>query len=171
LHRWRQDLRREPCDPQGRLRRAEPPRYGRQPAHARFDGRSAAVLHPLVPGRRDPAAIRALLQQHRVPFQRTAEALIKPNQPSSKEAMTDSNRHVLVRPVHFATLIGAIAAFSLLAFSGSRASAAQNFDPNRTDDPSPIMCGGSCSLREAVIAANGTPGPDTIQLQGGQTYT
>jgi hypothetical protein len=33
------------------------------------------------------------------------------------------------------------------------------------------MCGGSCSLREAVIAANGTPGTDTIQLQGGQTYT
>ena len=85
--------------------------------------------------------------------------------------MTDSNRHVLVRPVLFATLIGAIAAFSLLAFSASRASAAQNFDPSRTDDPSPIMCGGSCSLREAVIAANGTPGPDTIQLQGGQTYT
>ena len=85
--------------------------------------------------------------------------------------MTDSNRHVLVRPVLFATLIGAIAAFSLLAFSAGRASAAQNFDPSRTDDPSPIMCGGSCSLREAVIAANGTPGPDTIQLQGGQTYT
>src|SRR6476469_5416648 len=85
--------------------------------------------------------------------------------------MTDSNRHVLVRPALFATLIGAISALSLLAFSASRASAAQMFDPTRTDDPSPIMCGGSCSLREAVTAATGTPGPDTIQLQGGQTYT
>jgi CSLREA domain-containing protein len=28
-----------------------------------------------------------------------------------------------------------------------------------------------CSLREAVIAANGSPGPDTIELQSGQAYT
>jgi hypothetical protein len=69
------------------------------------------------------------------------------------------------------TLIGVTAAFALLGFMASSASAALNLVPTRTDDPSPIMCGGSCSLREAVTAANGTPGPDTIELQGGQTYT
>ena len=69
-----------------------------------------------------------------------------------------------------ATLIGATAFFALLGFSASSANALP-FNPTRTDDPSPVMCGGNCSLREAITAANGTPGPDTIQLQGGQTYT
>jgi CSLREA domain-containing protein len=86
--------------------------------------------------------------------------------------MTDSTRHATVRRTTlFATLIGAAAAFAFLASTANHANAAQTFVVNRTDDPSPIMCGGSCSLREAVTAANGTPGPDAIQLQGGQTYT
>jgi hypothetical protein len=76
--------------------------------------------------------------------------------------MTDSTRHVL---------IGAIAGFALLSSMASPARADQTFVVNRTDDPPPVMCGGSCSIREAVTAANGTPGTDTIQLEGGQTYT
>jgi CSLREA domain-containing protein len=86
--------------------------------------------------------------------------------------MSRSASHSLVLPRNlFATLVGAIAGFALLGSPATPARADQTFVVNRTDDPPPVMCGGSCSLREAVTAANGTPGTDTIQLEGGQTYT
>jgi CSLREA domain-containing protein len=45
------------------------------------------------------------------------------------------------------------------------------FTPTRFDDPPPGSCDPSdCSLREAILAANGSVGPDTIQLSAG-TYT
>ena len=45
------------------------------------------------------------------------------------------------------------------------------FNPTRSDDPVPNGCSpGDCSLREAIIAANGTPGGDLIQLAD-VTYT
>jgi hypothetical protein len=48
---------------------------------------------------------------------------------------------------------------------------AATFIPSRFDDPPPDGCNpGDCSLREAVIAANGSAGRDTIQLQAG-AYT
>ena len=59
-----------------------------------------------------------------------------------------------------------IAIFIMLLALATPAQAQVTFTVNRTDDPSPQGCfPGDCSLREAVIAANGTPGSDTIVLE------
>jgi len=48
---------------------------------------------------------------------------------------------------------------------------AATFDVTLTGDPVPNGCSvGGCSLREAVIAANARPGPDSVSLAGGRTY-
>lgn len=44
---------------------------------------------------------------------------------------------------------------------------AVDFVVTRYDDPFPTSCSNQCSLREAVIAANQTPGPDRIILSAG----
>src|SRR3954451_5991808 len=67
----------------------------------------------------------------------------------------------------FRVALGAV----LVAFSASAATAdAAIFQVTRQDDPAPGTCDpGDCSLREAVTAANGSSGQDTIILSGG-TY-
>ncbi len=65
---------------------------------------------------------------------------------------------------------GAVAAIAVLALVSFRApqSRAQSFTVTRSDDPPPDACSvNDCSLREAIIAANASPGPDTITLQIG----
>ena len=48
---------------------------------------------------------------------------------------------------------------------------ARTYEVNRTADTAPNGCANQgCTLREAVIAANGRSGADTIELRGGQTY-
>src|ERR1700759_1197600 len=66
-------------------------------------------------------------------------------------------------------LVAALGAY--LALGAGRAAAATTFSVTRTDDPAPGMCDGDCSLREAGIPADATPGVDTIELAAGQTYT
>lgn len=67
-----------------------------------------------------------------------------------------------------------LAALALPIIIGGAAQAA-TFVVNRFDDPAPLPApngcntGGSCSLREAVLAANALPDLDTIQLDAG-TY-
>lgn len=67
-----------------------------------------------------------------------------------------------------------LAALALPIMIGGAAQAA-TFVVNRFDDPAPLPApngcntGGSCSLREAVLAANALPDLDTIQLDAG-TY-
>jgi hypothetical protein len=59
-----------------------------------------------------------------------------------------------------------IVVFIMLLALATPAQAQATFTVSRTDDPSPQGCfPGDCSLREAVIAANGTPGSDTIVLE------
>jgi CSLREA domain-containing protein len=55
----------------------------------------------------------------------------------------------------------------------SSAALAETYTVTRTDDPPPANCiPGDCTLREAINAADNGPGAnDTIELQGGQTYT
>src|ERR1041385_5369148 len=59
-----------------------------------------------------------------------------------------------------ATLIVLVAA----SFGVPPLAHATSFLVTRTDDPTPAACDRDCSLREAVIAANATPGADTITL-------
>jgi CSLREA domain-containing protein len=66
-----------------------------------------------------------------------------------------------------AILLVALASAAGLATVGSATAAV--FTVTRTDDPAPVACGASCSLREAVIAANAGADPDTILLPAG-TY-
>ncbi len=58
-----------------------------------------------------------------------------------------------------------------LVAAGTDPVAAATFTVTRTDDPAPDGCnsGVDCSLREAVIDANASPGPDVIALGSG-TY-
>ncbi len=70
-------------------------------------------------------------------------------------------------------LVGVAVAALGLAFAP--AAQAANFDVTRLDDPAPSGCasGVDCSLREAVIDANASLGPDTIGLPAppaGQSY-
>jgi hypothetical protein len=49
---------------------------------------------------------------------------------------------------------------------------ANTYTATRSDDPTPGTCTPSnCSLREAVYAAIANPGPDTVKLKPGTTYT
>lgn len=48
---------------------------------------------------------------------------------------------------------------------------AETFEVTRADDPAPDGClAGDCSLREALEAAQATPGADTVQLEAGQYF-
>jgi len=59
----------------------------------------------------------------------------------------------------------------VLGLGAPRAWGVTTFTPTRFDDPPPGTCDpGDCSLREAIIAANGLAGPDDIVLAAG-TYT
>jgi CSLREA domain-containing protein len=57
-------------------------------------------------------------------------------------------------------LIAAVAALPLPA-------RAATFTVTKTADTSDGSCGADCSLREAIVAANAVPGPDTIDLRAG----
>jgi CSLREA domain-containing protein len=68
-----------------------------------------------------------------------------------------SGRRGFVRAL--ACIVGALAALAMFASSA----AAKTFTVTRGDDPAPSGCGsGDCSLREAVLAANGHQGADSI---------
>ena len=72
------------------------------------------------------------------------------------------------RQVMAASVAMCLASLLLVA---SPTSAASTFIVTRFDDPAPNACAvGNCSLREAVLSANGHPGADTIRVPGG-TYT
>jgi CSLREA domain-containing protein/uncharacterized repeat protein (TIGR01451 family) len=63
------------------------------------------------------------------------------------------------------TLAGVVAA---LVVAPATPGFAAEFTVTRLDDPAPGGCAaGDCSLREAVIAANASPGPDVIRLPPG----
>ncbi|HYO61026.1 MAG TPA: right-handed parallel beta-helix repeat-containing protein, partial [Actinomycetota bacterium] len=65
------------------------------------------------------------------------------------------------------TLATLVAVFAAGIVSIASANAA-TYQVTRSDDPPPNGCApGDCSLREAVIAANATPGADTIVLEPG----
>jgi hypothetical protein len=71
-----------------------------------------------------------------------------------------------MRPRGAAPLLAA--ALLALSLAGARPALAAGFAVTRTDDPAPNGClPGDCSLREAVIAANASPGPDTIAVPSG----
>lgn len=56
-----------------------------------------------------------------------------------------------------------------LVYVNQPVSAGATYTPTRFDDPEPDGCQpDDCSLREAIIAANNNPGPDTITLGAGQ---
>src|SRR5882672_1858969 len=61
-------------------------------------------------------------------------------------------------------------AICLFALSTSTAFAT-TYTVTMTGDVLHGSCGATCSLRDAIIAANLNPGPDTIILGSGQTYT
>lgn len=63
-----------------------------------------------------------------------------------------------------------LAVFVLLAFSSI--AMAKTYKPNKRSDHAPNGCSKSdCTLREAITAANGRGGLDTIVLRGGKTYS
>jgi CSLREA domain-containing protein len=67
-------------------------------------------------------------------------------------------------------LLNALFALCLLALAGTPAFAA-DFVVSKTTDSTDGICNADCSLREAVIAANASPGADRIILGSGLTYT
>ncbi|MSO40600.1 MAG: hypothetical protein EXQ70_01645 [Solirubrobacterales bacterium] len=68
-----------------------------------------------------------------------------------------------------ALLVGLATATALLFGAGS--AMAKTYFPTSVNDPIPDGCRpNNCSLREAVIAANSTPGKDTIVLEAGRRY-
>ncbi len=71
-----------------------------------------------------------------------------------------------------AAILGALALIcTFSAVLAAPAFAGTTFTVTRTDDPLPDSCAqGNCSLREAVLAANASPGLDTVVLQP-TTYT
>ena len=60
-------------------------------------------------------------------------------------------------------------ALSAALLTGAAPARAATFDVTKATDTADGTCNGDCSLREAVIAANDTPGADTITLHA-QTY-
>jgi CSLREA domain-containing protein len=61
-----------------------------------------------------------------------------------------------------------VAAVVWFALAGAQNAAATTFTVTRTDDPAPGACApNDCSLREAVLAADGGSGGDTIALPAG----
>ncbi|MDQ3952626.1 MAG: CSLREA domain-containing protein, partial [Actinomycetota bacterium] len=71
------------------------------------------------------------------------------------------------RVLRIAVVVAVVAAAALVSITAAHAA---TFNVTRFDDPAPGACDASCSLREAVIAANAAPGADTIVLERG-TYT
>src|SRR3990172_2832229 len=62
-------------------------------------------------------------------------------------------------------LCAVLAAVCLLLLAGDRPAAAANFTVTKTADTADGVCNpADCSLREAIIAANASPGADTITL-------
>ena len=85
---------------------------------------------------------------------------------SSGSACAATDQRGDARPQGLACDIGAYETEPMFIF-------APKFTVTRTDDPVPDGCNalfGGCSLREAIIAANTTPGLNTISLPAG-TYT
>lgn len=68
--------------------------------------------------------------------------------------------------------LGAVAMVGLGAVLPAHAAAAsRTYSVTTTSDPVPNGCNQApCSLREAIIAANGHPGWDTVELRGGKLY-
>lgn len=71
---------------------------------------------------------------------------------------------MLRQALRLSVLLAALAA--LLIPAGP--AAAQAFRVTILGDPAPGACNAKCSLREAVIAANASPGPDVIRLPKGR---
>lgn len=73
--------------------------------------------------------------------------------------------------VYARSAIAAIVALTLIAITPAGVPAGGPFTVTRGDDPEPNQCLASdCSLREAIIAANGNPGGDTVVVPAG-VYT
>lgn len=71
----------------------------------------------------------------------------------------------------YARRISLVVTLAVLVLGPAPPAVASTFVPSRFDDPPPGTCDpADCSLREAIIAANGTPGPDEIVLAAG-SYT
>jgi CSLREA domain-containing protein len=66
-------------------------------------------------------------------------------------------------------LLNALFAVCLLALPGTRAFAT-DFVVSKTADTADGVCNADCSLREAIVAANASPGADRIILGSGLTY-
>jgi hypothetical protein len=67
--------------------------------------------------------------------------------------------------------IATVALLIAMLAATAPAAYAKTYTPNKAGDPKPGNCKPSdCTLREAVIAANGHPGSDEIVLQAGDTY-
>ncbi len=65
----------------------------------------------------------------------------------------------------------AIAVVGLASLALAAPAAAKTYEVTKCGDPTPNGCKKKdCSLREAVIAANGHPGPDKIALPEKKTY-
>jgi CSLREA domain-containing protein len=61
---------------------------------------------------------------------------------------------------------------TVVLFAGAAPASADTFGVTRTDDPDPPgdCQPADCSLREAILAANGHTGPDTVLVESGETY-
>ena len=72
----------------------------------------------------------------------------------------------------FASILSVLLAGCLVEVALAATASAKVYHPTRTDDPVPNGCAKhNCSLREAVIAANGTPQQQSkIVLRPGKRY-
>lgn len=64
-------------------------------------------------------------------------------------------------------IVAAAVAVGSLAGAGAAHAAPMTFTVTKTADTNDGTCNSDCSLREAVVAANANPGPDTINLPAG----
>src|SRR5437763_5372118 len=60
-----------------------------------------------------------------------------------------------------------VAAVALACAAGAPAASASTFTVTKTDDTADGSCDSDCSLREAIMAANTSPGADTIVVPAG----